>query len=68
MVGGDKETNDYDTTNVEEQDTDVDALDGFGQVAAWVLRLTSSDLLSALAIEQGWLGMVNTVQQQSRYR
>ena len=44
-VGGRyEETDDDDTANVEEQDTDVHALDGLGEVAARVLRLTGCDL------------------------
>lgn len=51
MVGWDKETDDDDTADVEEQDTDVDALDGLGQVATRVLRLTSCNLKSRVSVK-----------------
>ncbi len=44
MVEGDEETDDKRTTNVEEKDTDVDALDRLWQVLAGVLRFTGGNL------------------------
>lgn len=43
VVGWDEQTNDQGTTNVEQEDTDVDSADGLGQVATRVLGLTGSD-------------------------
>ena len=42
--GRDEETYDDDSADVEQEDTDVNALVGLGQVATRVLRLTGCDL------------------------
>lgn len=44
MVGGHKKTDDGGSSDVEEQDTDVDTLNRLGQVSSRVLCLTSCDL------------------------
>jgi hypothetical protein len=43
VVGRNKETNDKGSTQVEDEDTDVDLLDGTGQVPARVLGFSSGD-------------------------
>ena len=35
---------DRDTADVEEQDSDIDSANGFGQISAWILRFSCSDL------------------------
>lgn len=42
--GRNKQTNDGDTSNVEQQDTNVNSLDGLGKVTAGVLGFTSGNL------------------------
>jgi hypothetical protein len=44
MIGWHEETDDGDATDVEDKDTDVDTVDGTGNVAPGVLGLTGSDL------------------------
>lgn len=43
VVVRNEQSDDEDTTNVEEQDSDVDSLDGSGEVPSRVLGLTSGD-------------------------
>ena len=35
---------DSDTADVEEQDSDIDSANGFGQISAWILRFSCSNL------------------------
>lgn len=44
VVGRHKETDYRNTADVEQQNTDVNAADGFREVAAWVLGFTGSNL------------------------
>ena len=44
MVGGNEETDNGDTADVEKKDTDVDTLDSLGKVSTRIFGFTSSDL------------------------
>lgn len=44
VVGGYEQSDDDDTTNVEQEDTDVDTLDSLGEVTTRVLCFTSGNL------------------------
>ena len=68
MVGGNEETDDGDTANVEKEDTDIDTLDRLGEVATGVLRLTSSNLEAEHSARVQQVAGNKYVRQQSRYR
>ena len=70
VVRRDEETDDDDTADVEEQDTDVDALDRLRQVATRVLRLTGRNLNSRVSFHRGSYTEKNSanVQRRSRFR
>lgn len=68
MVGGNKETDNGDTADVEKEDTDIDTLDRLGEVATGVLRLTSSNLEAEYSARVQQVAGNKYVRQQSRYR